>query len=90
MLNDPAKIKMAKRHFVFSVSTKTTKMMSTKFAFSIVFLILSLKTFAVNGSSSPLVVEDGVYSRVTVQIEPQPQPENCVEFLNQLEVGSKK
>jgi hypothetical protein len=33
-----------------------------------------------------MIVQDGVYSRVTVQIEAQPQPENCVEFLNQLEV----
>ena len=87
MLNEqPSKIRMAKRHFVFSVSTK---MMSTKFAFWFTLHILSLKTFGVNGSSSPLIVEDGVYSRVTVQIEPQPQPENCVEFLNQLEVGNK-
>jgi len=37
-------------------------------------------------ASSPLTVQEGVYSRVTVQIEAQPQPENCVEFLNQLEV----
>jgi hypothetical protein len=41
-------------------------------------------------NASPVVVEDGVYSRVTVQIEAQPQPENCVEFLNQLEVGNLK
>jgi 7,8-dihydro-6-hydroxymethylpterin-pyrophosphokinase len=41
-------------------------------------------------SSSPATVEDGVYSRVTVQIEPQPQPENCVEFLNQLEVRRRR
>ena len=40
--------------------------------------------------SSPLEVEEGLYSRVTVQIEAQPQPENCVEFLNQLEVGNHK
>lgn len=40
--------------------------------------------------SSPLEVDEGLYSRVTVQIEAQPQPENCVEFLNQLEVGTSK
>ena len=36
---------------------------------------------------SPMLVENGIYSRVTVQIEPQPQPKNCVEFLDKLEVG---
>ena len=36
---------------------------------------------------SQILVENGVYSRVTVQIEPQPQPADCVDFLDKLEVG---
>ena len=39
---------------------------------------------------SQIVVENGVYSRVTVQIDPQPQPSNCVHFLDKLEVSQKK
>ena len=39
--------------------------------------------------ASKLLVENGVYSRVTVQIQPQKQPENCVEFLDTLEVRPK-
>ena len=39
--------------------------------------------------ASKLLVENGVYSRVTVQIQPQKQPENCVEFLDRLEVRAK-
>ena len=39
--------------------------------------------------SSSLLIKDGVYSRITVQIEPQTQPDNCVEFLDHLEVSSK-
>ena len=31
---------------------------------------------------SQILVENGVYSRVTVQIEPQPQPSNCVDYLD--------
>ena len=38
-------------------------------------------------ASSSLFVENGVYSRVTIQIEEQQQPENCVEYLNHLEVS---
>ena len=39
-------------------------------------------------ASSSILVQDGVYSRVTVQIEElQPQPENCVDFLDHLEVS---
>ena len=37
---------------------------------------------------SQILVENGVYSRVTVQIEPQPQPADCVDFLDKLEVGN--
>ena len=36
---------------------------------------------------SQILVENGIYSRVTVQIEPQPQPTNCVDFLDKLEVS---
>ena len=39
--------------------------------------------------ASKLLVENGVYSRLTVQIQPQKQPENCVEFLDRLEVRPK-
>ena len=49
------------------------------------FLCLVLWPRASQADSS-LHVENGVYSRVTVQIEEQPQPENCVEYLNHLEV----
>ena len=39
-------------------------------------------------AASSILVKDGIYSRVTVQIEPQTQqPENCVGFLDQLEVS---
>ena len=38
---------------------------------------------------SQILVENGVYSRVTVQIEPQPQPADCVDFLDKLEVGKR-
>ena len=37
---------------------------------------------------SQILVENGVYSRVTVQIEPQPQPSNCVDYLDKLEVSN--
>ena len=37
--------------------------------------------------SSQLLVDNGIYSRVTVQILPQKQPDNCVEFLDRLEVS---
>ena len=50
-----------------------------------VFLCLVFWPQASQADSS-LRVENGVYSRVTVQIEEQPQPENCVEYLNHLEV----
>ena len=53
-----------------------------RFVSTTVFVVSTLLL----ASASPVTVEDGVYSRVTVQIEAQPQPENCVEFLNQLEV----
>ena len=36
--------------------------------------------------SSSILVKDGVYSRVTVQIQDQPQPSSCVAFLDHLEV----
>jgi hypothetical protein len=49
-----------------------------------VWLFLTL--FVAFSSGSSILVQDGVYTRVTVQIEPQPQPENCVAFLDQLEV----
>ena len=41
----------------------------------------------INGSQ--ILVENGIYSRVTVQIEPtNPQPSNCVDFLDKLEVSN--
>ena len=39
-------------------------------------------------ASSSIFVQDGIYSRVTVQIEDQPQPASCVDFLDHLEVRS--
>ena len=52
--------------------------------------ILFLITIAISDlnvvNCSQILVENGIYSRVTVQIEPQPQPANCVEFLDKLEV----
>ena len=57
-----------------------------RFVSTTVFVVSTLLL----ASASPVTVEDGVYSRVTVQIEAQPQPENCVEFLNQLEVRREK
>ena len=65
----------------FSVQRHYLYFVSTLFVVFSIFQTLN---------ASPVVVEDGVYSRVTVQIEAQPQPENCVEFLNQLEVGNLK
>ena len=38
---------------------------------------------------SQMLVDNGIYTRVTVQIQPQKQPDNCVEFLDRLEVGPK-
>ena len=50
----------------------------------ILWLLFSTTTTTVTGSS--ILVKDGVYSRVTVQIQDQPQPNSCVEFLDHLEV----
>ena len=36
---------------------------------------------------SQMLVDNGIYTRVTVQIQPQKQPDNCVEFLDRLEVS---
>ena len=47
-------------------------------------LLLFLIIQTVKGSS--ILVKDGVYSRVTVQIQDQPQPSSCVAFLDHLEV----
>ena len=41
-------------------------------------------------TSSAIRVQDGVYTRVTVQIEDQPQPASCVDFLDHLEVRRVK
>lgn len=38
---------------------------------------------------SQLLVDNGIYTRVTVQIQPQKQPDNCVEFLDRLEVSQQ-
>ena len=54
--------------------------------FGSVMLTFIVNFTAVRAESS-ILVKDGVYTRVTVQIEPQPQPDNCVEFLDQLEVS---
>ena len=54
--------------------------------FGSVILTFIVNFTAVRAESS-ILVKDGVYTRVTVQIEPQPQPDNCVEFLDQLEVS---
>ena len=55
---------------------------------SLFFVAQLLLSFDLVLCSSSLLIEDGVYSRITVQIEPQTQPENCVEFLDHLEVRS--
>ena len=54
--------------------------------FGSVIITLIVNFTAVRAESS-ILVKDGVYTRLTVQIEPQPQPDNCVEFLDQLEVS---
>ena len=51
----------------------------------VLFFIAYSDLFLVN--CSQILVENGVYSRVTVQIESQPQPQNCVDFLDKLEVS---
>ena len=58
--------------------------MSILFGSVILTIIVNL---SVVRAESSILVNDGVYTRVTVQIEPQPQPDNCVEFLDQLEVS---
>ena len=52
-------------------------------------ILTIIVNFSVVRAESSILVNDGVYTRVTVQIEPQPQPDNCVEFLDQLEVSPK-
>ena len=69
--------------FGVCLAYKTTNM--TKI-WTTLILCLFLGEQAVKASSS-LFVENGVYSRVTIQIEEQQQPENCVEYLNHLEVS---
>jgi hypothetical protein len=56
------------------------------------FRLVLLLLFSIIGelvNSSSILVKDGVYSRVTVQIQDQPQPSNCVDFLDHLEVREK-
>ena len=53
------------------------------------FRLVLLLLFSIIGelvNSSSILVKDGVYSRVTVQIQDQPQPSSCVDFLDHLEV----
>ena len=52
--------------------------------FRLILLVFLSITELVSGSS--ILVKDGVYSRVTVQIQDQPQPDSCVDFLDHLEV----
>merc|ERR1740129_611924 len=52
------------------------------------FRLVLLLLFSIIGelvNSSSILVKDGVYSRVTVQIQDQPQPSSCVDFLDHLE-----
>ena len=56
------------------------------------FRLVLLLLFSIIGelvNSSSILVKDGVYSRVTVQIQDQPQPSSCVDFLDHLEVREK-
>ena len=56
------------------------------------FRLVLLLLFSIIGelvNSSSILVKDGVYSRVTVQIQDQPQPSSCVDFLDHLEVRKK-
>ena len=64
---------------------KSFKKFSNEEAVLKMHLCIFLAIFAVAQSSS-ILVQDGVYSRVTVQISDQRQPENCVQFLDHLEV----
>ena len=68
----------------YSVVPNVAKMMMMKILllFMIAFSDLHLV------ECSQILAENGVYSRVTVQIEPQPQPPNCVDFLDKLEVSN--
>ena len=61
------------------------KMMKMKILLLFMTIAFSSDLHLVN--CSQILVENGVYSRVTVQIEPQPQPADCVDFLDKLEVG---
>ena len=53
----------------------------------LLFMTIALSSDLHLVNCSQILVENGVYSRVTVQIEPQPQPADCVDFLDKLEVG---
>ena len=70
--------------FEYSVVPNVAKMLTMKvlLLFMIAFSDLHF------AKCSQILVENGVYSRVTVQIEPQPQPSNCVDYLDKLEVSS--
>lgn len=70
-------------NFEYSVVPNVAKMKTVKIFF--LFLIALSDLHLV--TCSQILVENGVYSRVTVRIEPQPQPENCVDFLDKLEVS---
>ena len=54
----------------------------------LLFMTIALSSDLHLVNCSQILVENGVYSRVTVQIEPQPQPADCVDFLDKLEVGT--
>ena len=55
--------------------------------FAEMFRLVLLLCFIIQTvKSSSILVKDGVYSRVTVQIQDQPQPSSCVAFLDHLEV----
>ena len=58
----------------------------TKFAENMFRLVLLLFSILQTVKCSSILVKDGVYSRVTVQIQDQPQPSSCVAFLDHLEV----
>ena len=66
----------------YRASSNVAKMKVLKL---VLFLIIALSDLNL-ANCSQMLVENGIYSRVTVQIEPQPQPANCVEFLDKLEV----
>ena len=55
----------------------------------LLFMTIALSSDLHLVNCSQILVENGVYSRVTVQIEPQPQPADCVDFLDKLEVGKR-